>query len=144
MGRYFENAAAEEVGDLIVFDVRRETGGKSYTGPCWDGLKVVIGEAVEVVGPTTAVRNEDRRRCLVQRHPIRMRGKRVDVTVRDASTVVTGQGTARELLLGVTAENMRVGSLAGKPGVGLSYAESCLSSHRMQFEVIVLHVLQPG
>lgn len=126
MSRCSENAAAVEVGDLIVFGVRREIGGKSYTGPCWDGLKVVIGEAVEVVGPTAAVRNEDRCRCLVRRHQIRMRGKRVDVTVRDASTVVTDQETARELLLGVTAENMRVGSLAGKPGVELSYAESCL------------------
>lgn len=65
MSRYFENAAAAEVGDLVVFDVRRETGGKSYTGPCFDGRKAVIGEAVEVAGPMTAVKNEDRRRCFV-------------------------------------------------------------------------------
>lgn len=130
---------------MTVFDVRRETGGKSYIGPYWDGLKVVIGGAVAVVGPTIAVRNEDKRKCLVQRHPIRMRGKRVDVTVRDASTVVTDQETVRELLLGVTAENMRVGSLTGRPGVELSFAaEGCLSAHWMQFEVIVLHGLQPG
>lgn len=144
MSRYFENAAAAEVGDLIVFDVRRETGGKSYTGPCLDGRKEVTGEAVEVAGPTAAVRNENRGRCFVRRHLIRMRVKRVDVIVRDASTAVTDQETARELLLGVIAENMTVDSLTGKPGVGLSYAENCPSSHWMQFEAIVQHGLQRG
>lgn len=141
MSRYFENAAAAEVGDLIVFDVRRETGGKSYTGPCLDERKEVTGEAVEVAGPTAAVRNENRGRCFVRRHLIRMRVKRVDVIVRDASTAVTDQETARELLLGVTAENMTVDSLTG---VGLSYAENCPSSHWMQFEAIVQHGLQRG
>lgn len=128
MSHRFENAVAAEVGDLIGFDVRRETGGKSYTGPWFDGRKEVNGEAEEVAGPTAAVKNEDRRRCFVRHHLIRKRGKRDDVTVPDALIVVTDQETARELLLGVTVENMMVDSLTGK-SVGLSYAENCLSSH---------------